>query len=96
MSETVAPAFTPEQWADLKARRLDLYAIFDDGTDQGAHRVAAACLWGQPFGFTREDCWQLDQAIMDAEDAPRTEPQITRLRSLLARISALLPPESPT
>lgn len=55
------------------------------------HAVAALCLYGQPFGFTREDAEILREYADEIEDG------FTRrgatLRSMADRIAALLPPE---
>jgi hypothetical protein len=55
------------------------------------HGIAAFALWGQPFGFTREDVAELRMlATRNYEIDPEA------LRSLAERISALLPPETTT
>ncbi len=66
-------------------------AVHDDGFDAGPearHALAALSLYGQPFGFTREDVNLLRYAagvcIADRE-----------LNGLADRIEALLPPEKP-
>ena len=48
------------------------------------HALAAKCLHGQPFGFTREDVDNLDATMGPASPA---------LHELARRIEALLPPE---
>lgn len=65
----------------------DEYDVHVEGIHR--HRVAAACLHAQPFGFTREDVSDLLLAARDchADYADRYE-------SLAARIAALLPPEA--
>jgi hypothetical protein len=75
---------------------------------QDTHPLAALALYGQPFGFTREDVAELRGAIDDVESnileggsfesirlLDRHEhPTILCLRSLADRIEARLPPES--
>lgn len=67
------------------------------------HATAALCLYGQPFGFTREDVEALSHfgtaSLAVAEPHPRdpTRPfweRAKRIDSIAARIEALLPPES--
>lgn len=63
-----------------------------DNEDGSRHALAALCLHGQPFGFTREDV-ELLRAVADAIQYDPTEDRV--LRSLAKRIEALLPPETP-
>lgn len=62
------------------------------------HAVAALALYGQPFGFTREDVEAVESAydvLFDHNVGP-VSPTMARLWSLRDRIAALLPPpESP-
>src|SRR5688500_3876971 len=106
MSDKIAPALTPEEWATLqRTGQLDVYAAFNDGTSEGAHKTAAVCLHGQPFGFTREDLTHLGFAILYldqkldevrrriVERGETPGPDLPNpLRSIQARIEALLPP----
>lgn len=55
------------------------------------HKVAALCLHGQPFGFTREDVNLLNAVLTRGPDLGEPE----RIAALAARIAALLPPEEP-
>jgi hypothetical protein len=63
--------------------------------ESAGHVAAAVALYGEPFGFTREDLTALRDAaeelgaMSDSYDARLAAP----LRSLAARIAALLPPE---
>lgn len=96
MADEIKPAMTPEQWK--QARRYPPGVVYGfSGEDEGVmdrHRMAALCLYGQPFGFTREDVAQLhDWAYGCEEYGDRRSVPI--LRSLAARIAALLPPEAP-
>jgi hypothetical protein len=59
-----------------------------DGQDR--HAAAALALYGQPFGFTREDV-QLLQDV--AYHLDHRQDQQAKLDSLAAHIEALLPPE---
>ena len=57
--------------------------------------LAAICLKGQPFGFTREDVELLRSVERDSHD-PASAPYIgdvSMLADLADRIEALLPPE---
>lgn len=64
------------------------------GTRQ-LHQAAALALHDQPFGFTREDV-ETCRGIADQADAFRLNAGAEQwLRSLAARIAALLPPEEP-
>lgn len=57
------------------------------------HALAALALHGQPFGFTHEDVYLLeDEARWYAERQLPDVKQAAALRSLAARIAALLPP----
>jgi len=60
------------------------------------HALAALALHGQPFGFTREDVNELllyaqgwDRGSLEEQDEIKAH-----LRSVAARIAALLPPEA--
>ena len=98
---SVQPALTPEEWReDVPATRDTMTIVHGDVYFAGLrvhhtdrHGLAAICLYGQPFGFTREDVQMLrflcDKAPYDEEDA-RLE---RALLSLADRIEALLPPE---
>jgi hypothetical protein len=54
-----------------------------------AHAVAALSLFGQPFGFTREDVKALLYTLDDAGKCGTDD----ILQSIAERIAALLPPE---
>jgi hypothetical protein len=49
------------------------------------HALAALCLHGQAYGFTREDVAALE----------RVQLEVGGLQSLIDRLEALLPPEEP-
>lgn len=62
------------------------------------HALAALCLHGQPFGFTREMAAALEMCVrnfdgVDIEDAQYHEGAGDLAREAIARIAALLPPE---
>lgn len=81
-------------------------AIWIDGSYwllYGRHGLAALCLHGQPFGFTREDVQDVQAAIREVrmnigaklynpEDVPTIRALEDRLLALADRIAALLPP----
>ena len=96
------PALTPEEWTwediDLTWTEFflhdgELVQHTEDCKPMIISRrdaIAALCLHGQPFGFTREDVLQLKRTMCrcghDAGENPT-------LRNLADRIEALLPPE---
>lgn len=61
--------------------------------NQSRHALAALALHGQPFGFSREDVRNLGLLADDLRDFDRYA--YDHLKSLIARIRALLPPEAP-
>ena len=107
MSDKIEPALTPEEWASgFTLRRVDweFYASGKVGLahPETRHAIAALCLYGQSFGFTREDVVE----VMSAASLYRSHclehygeipadraPGLTRMESLADRIEALLPPE---
>jgi hypothetical protein len=62
------------------------------------HAIAALALYGQPFGFTREDVEAL-LSVADAIDMGFLPDSLLnrekQFRAIAARIAALLPPTSP-
>lgn len=58
-------------------------------TPQECHTLAALCLYGQPFGFTQEEVTALRES---AEDDHAAYEHHATLRSLAAKLAALLPP----
>lgn len=62
-------------------------ATFDDGM---IHALAALCLHGQPFGFTRADV----ELVLRHDLYDHEHPTAKALRDLAGRIAALLPPEN--
>lgn len=103
MSDKIEPALTAEEWAahdpGAFAQSLSLaLPLFDSEGDLTSHGLAARALYGQPFGFTREDLAVLLEAtgaVQYSEELPLYDDHylLVALRSLAARIEALLPPE---
>ncbi|MGE0161357.1 MAG: hypothetical protein AB7T31_18325 [Gemmatimonadales bacterium] len=108
----VKSALTPEEWApvlrnDLHrvelAREIMRCTLANErcpvpAEGEVTHALAALCLHGQPFGFTREDVRLLRQSARDeragvtADNRPHPD-VATAYDSLADRIEALLPPE---
>jgi hypothetical protein len=98
---TIKPALTPEEWAKGEYRPKDrpTMCLRDGGVrwpdwngeslagvgGESAHAMAALCLYGQPFGFTRSD--------VEAIRRPHWPANWDRIDDLADRIEALLPPE---
>lgn len=57
MSDEIAPALSAAEWAGVLARRAQLDEIREQllDTPWSSHAVAALLLYGEPFGFTRQD-----------------------------------------
>jgi hypothetical protein len=63
MSDTIEPAMSAKEWAELirDSTGEDAFREFPIRSDYGEehygkpHRIAAECLYLQSFGFTRED-----------------------------------------
>jgi hypothetical protein len=96
----IEPAITAEEWIDILRDEVPDPGLAPGGQMPPfppdvpyefygePHRVASICLYGQPFGFTREDvraCRRELNAYVEDRDE--------MLRSLADRIEALLPPE---
>lgn len=73
------------------------------GDVRDLHALAALCLYGQPFGFTREDVRVLERVSRNLLSNPEFDPQTGNpyhakgyhLASIASRIAALLPPPDP-
>lgn len=109
----IRPALTPEEWSEPQIDRSDLHVhLAGDGLlvaytpgdrstlamDEDRHALAALALYGQPFGFTREDVEKLramPDAVLDEsyQGSYASIDDGAWFRSLIARIAALLPPE---
>ncbi len=97
MSDKIEPALTPEEW---RLARLWHAGKMPGGKVRGMvvldlpethrHGAAALALYGQPFGFTREDIGELDDVVEIAENEGFSCDAVRRIRD---RIEALLPPQ---
>lgn len=98
MSETVKPALTPEEWAELRLRDERGTARIDGGRVEAEgrfdaeprHALAALALHGQPFGFSWKDVDMLKSTVL-ADDF-HSHDDWWALQRLGERIAALLPP----
>lgn len=95
----VPPALTPEEWRSHAPLDRTLAQFAPDVARDNAHGAAALALHGQPYGFTWDDYYELiDQAHEIEHDHggdlmfPERQHQVDALRSIAARIAALLPP----
>ena len=88
-------ALTSEEWEEHRKLRFGggpLWALYQGYLD---HAVAAICLKGKPYGFTREDVEMLEFRSKECDctsfdnGLPHTEGD--KWRDLAARIAALLP-----
>lgn len=95
----ITPALTPEEWAEFlrPKERVGIYNVTAGEGDPArlCHQAAAMNLHGQPFGFCAADLHALAYAthLVEAHDAAPDNLDAWHLRSLAARIAALLPPE---
>jgi hypothetical protein len=111
------PALTPEEWKEWRRGRVSdriegrtFFVASDCGgepyaeeVELDAHETAAKCLYGQPFGFTREDVlrlrahakWYDEQTQGVVYACPIEDIPSWQLRDMAERIAALLPPEEP-
>lgn len=92
------PALTVEEWADPDKFSYSNIACRTVEVAGGwyGHAIAALCLHEQPFGFTREDVTLLREVAAEGDvGGSRGDTEmIAGFESLIARIEALLPPES--
>ncbi len=104
MSE-IKSALTAEEWANGRTEKgytfnrvgVDVWFGSPNETDplvmvQNRHAMAAICLHGQPFGFTREDVIAL-RAMQDRINFEALDRGIPSVKDLADRIESLLPPE---
>lgn len=89
----IKPAMSAEDWA-ARSPIIDgeMTWVDDDGspvvwTPAERHGLAARCMLGQPFGFTREQV----QLLRDSVDWPDDDDPLLRLADIL---ESYLPPES--
>jgi hypothetical protein len=101
----VSPALSTEEWIQYGANRAVLSDFASDKRPWGPrrrftyeeklHAAAAMALYGQAFGFAQADV-KLLMAEADLHERHGTSEDVgraSRLRTLAAKISALLPPE---
>jgi hypothetical protein len=85
----LSPACTPKEWRDRLSGRSMTIRCSDDSDLVDRHREAAFALWGQPYGFTRED-WRMLSRVkylgLPLDIA-------LWLNGFADRIESLLPPE---
>lgn len=106
----VKSALTPDEWAEDKVGWTGtlmmmggyVWLVHPNGTSTQIgirEKVAALCLYGQEFGFTREDVVSLQEALdliyeVDMERGlPREGVVLSDLHIIIDRLEALLPPE---
>ena len=101
MTPDKKPALTAQEWADAFDPEIHtdalLYEVSYLWGSARPHGVAALCLHGQPFGFTREDV-ELVRGLRGRPseyDSSPIEDDDPALDALADRIEALLPPEAP-
>ena len=101
MTDRISSALTPEEWAGVQTGTV---GIVGTPNAQANHQLAAVCLYGQPFGFTRADvaflqslaAWHHKQTYGKAAGWRQSVlSEVVELRNLADRIAALLPPETP-
>lgn len=87
MRERIEPALSAEEWARPMNVDLRVETMLElEGEIRSRHAIAALALYGQPFGFTRDDVDNLRGIVLGGE--------VGRwLESLADRIEALLPPK---
>lgn len=96
----IRPALTPEEWQNFAPLDRTLAHFAPALAANNAHGAAALALHGQPHGFTWDDYYELiDNAHEIERDCgppefllPEWKQRVDALRSLAARIAALLPP----
>jgi len=106
MSDDLHPALSPEEWiqygddlqimADWAADKRPFGPTRRFTLEDKRHAVAAIALHKQPFGFTREDEVLLEEQARFFEHRafPGDAEIVARIRALLKKISALLPPKA--
>lgn len=89
----MSAALTKEEWERHLGRVYDISGELD--TQGRPHALAALCLHGQPFGFTREDVKVLREIHRYVRDGiePCDQYDDSRILAIASRIEALLPPE---
>ena len=89
------PALSPKEWREVRDPDINWSPSAYGDVIGDAHGVAAACLYGKPFGFT----WEMVDAVRESAHGGRfvfSEEGAKRLTELTLaaadRIEALLPP----
>lgn len=92
----IEPALTAEEWAEMLRRPSRVANGIEESAQTGDfHGAAALALYGQPFGFTREDMEMLEQIQDFVYVASVTRPELRAwAKGMADRIEALLPPET--
>jgi hypothetical protein len=100
VSEPTKPALTPEEWKQAeRSRKHSEMALLGYEGMVGVGRPqarAALALYGQIFGFTRDDLGVIHMLALQHHPTCRCDYCVTlkpKAESLMARIEALLPPE---
>ena len=106
MEDNIKPALTERQWAagavhffrDRDGNRISARAYYLSAIPslepEDRHAIAASALYGEHFGFTREDIKRLLEPDIDHEYGSVTNEWYAWAEHLAARIAALLPPEN--
>lgn len=97
----VQPALTPEEWQRYAPWNRPLAQHVIDIAKENPHGAAALALHGQPYGFIWDDYYELLDNVYEIEHdygppqflVPERKRQVEQLRSIAARIAALLPPK---
>jgi hypothetical protein len=97
------PALTPDEWRIVRLWRAGKMvggkvrgAIDGLWSPEIRHAVAAQCLYGEPFGFTREDAAQVRYFATWASNRELvTDERQDHLHRIADKLAALLPPEAP-
>lgn len=111
MTDHIEPALSAEEWALKQAGRLVPGLIETDDNVSGGltmvlarpHAIAAMCLLGKPYGFTRADFDAIAAlyrmgctcGVITVEDSAEWGAAQEQIPSTLAKLAALLPPEFP-
>lgn len=100
MTTPIQPALTREQWDAVQAEESSQVLTWvKTHTGRERHILGALALFGQPFGFTRQDVGLLNKLPRDYDGLDLSYAMDwhgdagSHLDSLAARIAALLPPE---
>jgi hypothetical protein len=99
----IKPALSPEQWKKekdyaglpyvLERAAYQVAGRTYETWDESLHALAALCLYGQPFGFSREDVKLLRESWPKGVYISTPHSPHERLCALADRMEALLPPE---